>query len=89
MAKRQSNTSSFERSLKPKLGSGYKFASHLPRDMRAKAPAYTVDIRQHAENARVCSFKEKERVIVDRRPIDPPPIVQLYTDELDKRSVIF
>ncbi|EOQ98812.1 hypothetical protein J056_002765 [Wallemia ichthyophaga EXF-994] len=84
MAKRQSNTSSFERSLKPKLGSGYKFASHLPRDMRAKAPAYTVDIRQHAENARVCSFKEK----VDRRPIDPPPIIQLYTDEVDKSEFL-
>ncbi|TIA69053.1 hypothetical protein E3P91_03805 [Wallemia ichthyophaga] len=84
MAKRQSNTSSFERSLKPKLGSGYKFASHLPRDMRAKAPAYTVDIRQHAENARICSFKEK----VDRRPIDPPPIIQLYTDEVDKSEFL-
>ncbi|KAH8549875.1 velvet factor-domain-containing protein [Umbelopsis sp. PMI_123] len=33
-------------------------------------------VRQQPIHARLCSFKEK----VDRRPIDPPPIVQLVCD---------
>ncbi|KAL1920280.1 uncharacterized protein VTP21DRAFT_1426 [Calcarisporiella thermophila] len=34
---------------------------------------YNLLVRQHPERARLCSFRDK----VDRRPIDPPPIVQL------------
>ncbi|KAI8082964.1 velvet factor-domain-containing protein [Halteromyces radiatus] len=35
---------------------------------------YKLKVLQQPSKARLCSFKEK----VDRRPIDPPPIVQLY-----------
>ncbi|KAI8086073.1 velvet factor-domain-containing protein [Halteromyces radiatus] len=38
---------------------------------------YRLVVRQQPEKARLCSFKEK----VDRRPLDPPPIVQLFTDK--------
>ncbi|KAI9226588.1 MAG: velvet factor, partial [Piptocephalis tieghemiana] len=34
-------------------------------------------IRQQPRQARLCSFKEK----VDRRPIDPPPIIQIVSDD--------
>ncbi|ORZ23478.1 velvet factor-domain-containing protein [Absidia repens] len=39
--------------------------------------SYRLIVRQQPEKARLCSFKEK----VDRRPLDPPPIVQLLTDK--------
>ncbi|CAO3592313.1 unnamed protein product [Absidia cylindrospora] len=35
---------------------------------------YQLKVLQQPSKARLCSFREK----VDRRPIDPPPIVQLY-----------
>ncbi|KAI8640583.1 velvet factor-domain-containing protein [Parasitella parasitica] len=35
---------------------------------------YTLTVQQQPEKARLCSFKDK----VDRRPLDPPPIVQLH-----------
>ncbi|KAL4206316.1 hypothetical protein CU097_010366 [Rhizopus azygosporus] len=35
---------------------------------------YTLTVRQQPKKARLCSFKDK----VDRRPLDPPPIVQLH-----------
>ncbi|ORZ26236.1 velvet factor-domain-containing protein [Absidia repens] len=35
---------------------------------------YKLKVLQQPSKARLCSFREK----VDRRPIDPPPIVQLY-----------
>ncbi|KAI8987540.1 velvet factor-domain-containing protein [Mycotypha africana] len=35
---------------------------------------YALTVRQQPEKARLCSFKDK----VDRRPLDPPPIVQLH-----------
>ncbi|ORX52294.1 hypothetical protein DM01DRAFT_1059462 [Hesseltinella vesiculosa] len=35
--------------------------------------SYRLEVLQQPRKARLCSFKEK----VDRRPIDPPPIVQL------------
>ncbi|CAO3591094.1 unnamed protein product [Absidia cylindrospora] len=41
--------------------------------------SYRLIVRQQPEKARLCSFKEK----VDRRPLDPPPIVQLLTDKSD------
>ena len=75
MSKRQSDANVFERSSKPKLSNGFKFSGSLARDLHPKAPyvvisyshmqlirsgsTYTIDIRQHAVNARVCSFKEK------------------------------
>ncbi|CAO3688345.1 unnamed protein product [Rhizopus stolonifer] len=37
---------------------------------------YSLVVRQHPAKARLCSFKEK----VDRRPIDPPPIVELLNN---------
>ncbi|KAI8343393.1 velvet factor-domain-containing protein [Chlamydoabsidia padenii] len=40
-------------------------------------PNYRLTVRQQPKKARLCSFKEK----MDRRPLDPPPIVQLLTDE--------
>ncbi|CAO3666036.1 unnamed protein product [Rhizopus stolonifer] len=38
---------------------------------------YSLKILQQPNKARLCSFKEK----VDRRPIDPPPIVQILCNE--------
>lgn len=35
---------------------------------------YCLAVRQQPQKARLCSFKDK----VDRRPLDPPPIVQLF-----------
>ncbi|KAI8075360.1 velvet factor-domain-containing protein [Gilbertella persicaria] len=35
---------------------------------------YALTVRQQPKRARLCSFKDK----VDRRPLDPPPIVQLH-----------
>ncbi|KAI8373871.1 velvet factor-domain-containing protein [Blakeslea trispora] len=40
-----------------------------------EAPFYKLIVRQQPCKARLCSFKEK----VDRRPIDPPPIIQLLS----------
>ncbi|KAL1919019.1 uncharacterized protein VTP21DRAFT_2400 [Calcarisporiella thermophila] len=37
---------------------------------------YTLLVRQQPRQARLCSFRDK----VDRRPIDPPPIVQLVAE---------
>lgn len=59
--------------------------------------SYTLLVRQHPERARICSFKDKSgsqlhlssskpksltrSTPVDRRPIDPPPIVQLVSPD--------
>ncbi|KAI9355465.1 velvet factor-domain-containing protein [Pilaira anomala] len=40
-------------------------------------PKYSLVMRQQPQKARLCSFKDK----VDRRPLDPPPIVQLYQND--------
>ncbi|TIB76155.1 hypothetical protein E3Q22_03680 [Wallemia mellicola] len=69
----------FERNSRLKL-SVFRFSGNLLRDSSAQLPLYSINIRQHAKNARVCSFREK----VDRRPIDPPPIIQIHTNEYDK-----
>ncbi|KAJ9119566.1 hypothetical protein QFC22_003275 [Naganishia vaughanmartiniae] len=37
---------------------------------------FTLVMRQQPERARLCSFKE-ENDTIDRRPVDPPPIVQI------------
>ncbi|KAI9254278.1 velvet factor-domain-containing protein [Sporodiniella umbellata] len=42
-------------------------------------PRYSLAILQQPKKARLCSFKEK----VDRRPIDPPPVVQILCDRPD------
>ncbi|KAJ8654053.1 hypothetical protein O0I10_010264 [Lichtheimia ornata] len=41
-------------------------------------------VRQQPVKARLCSFKEK----VDRRPVDPPPIVQLICRDPDDQSYL-
>ncbi|CAO3646959.1 unnamed protein product [Cunninghamella echinulata] len=41
---------------------------------------YTLKICQQPLRARLCSFKDK----VDRRPLDPPPIIQLISDTIDE-----
>ncbi|KAG1454375.1 hypothetical protein G6F46_008287 [Rhizopus delemar] len=38
---------------------------------------YSLTVRQQPQKARLCSFKDK----VDRRPLDPPPIVQLHQND--------
>ncbi|KAI8393842.1 velvet factor-domain-containing protein [Radiomyces spectabilis] len=48
------------------------FTSHLFSNKLNSSP-YMLIVRQQPCKARLCSFKEK----VDRRPIDPPPIIQL------------
>ncbi|KAI9307011.1 velvet factor [Cunninghamella echinulata] len=41
---------------------------------------YTLKICQQPLRARLCSFKDK----VDRRPLDPPPIIQLVSNTIDE-----
>ncbi|KAI9487581.1 MAG: velvet factor-domain-containing protein [Benjaminiella poitrasii] len=41
--------------------------------MNQRSTLFNLIVRQQPSKARLCSFKEK----VDRRPIDPPPIIQL------------
>ncbi|OLL26600.1 hypothetical protein NEOLI_004285, partial [Neolecta irregularis DAH-3] len=50
----------------------YNFVRPDPVRAPDKRPAYDLAIRQQPERARVCTVKERER-----RPVDPPPIVQL------------
>ncbi|KAI9487308.1 MAG: velvet factor-domain-containing protein [Benjaminiella poitrasii] len=50
------------------------FVDTLMYSNTADQNIYTLTIRQQPKKARQCSFKDK----VDRRPIDPPPIVQLH-----------
>ncbi|KAL1931852.1 hypothetical protein VTP01DRAFT_8908 [Rhizomucor pusillus] len=51
--------------------------STIPQQLLSDHPEtnlqYQLIVRQQPVRARLCSFKEK----VDRRPVDPPPIVQL------------
>ncbi|CAO3620700.1 unnamed protein product [Mucor hiemalis] len=41
-----------------------------------QSPLFSLVVRQQPCKARLCSFKEK----VDRRPIDPPPIIQITSN---------
>lgn len=41
-----------------------------------RSPLFSLVVRQQPCKARLCSFKEK----VDRRPIDPPPIIQITSN---------
>lgn len=53
---------------------GYAPSGYDERDMRT----YKLVVCQQPLHARMCGFGEK-----DRRPIDPPPIVQLFVDKQD------
>jgi hypothetical protein len=44
----------------------------------APCRTYKLSVCQQPLHARMCGFGEK-----DRRPIDPPPIVQLFVDKQD------
>ncbi|KAL0094767.1 hypothetical protein J3Q64DRAFT_1078602 [Phycomyces blakesleeanus] len=49
-------------------------------------PTYHIIVRQEPQKARLCSFKEK----VDRRPIDPPPILQLvFSSPTDDPTLLY
>ncbi|BFZ60542.1 hypothetical protein YB2330_001579 [Saitoella coloradoensis] len=56
----------------------YSFISADAAQVRntSKGIQYDLLIRQQPDRARVCTFKEKER-----RPVDPPPIIQLKVRE--------
>nr|ODN95535.1 hypothetical protein L204_04075 [Cryptococcus depauperatus CBS 7855] len=43
-------------------------------------PAYSLTVKQQPERARLCSYKE-ENETMDRRPIDPPPIVEIIASD--------
>ncbi|CAO0802584.1 unnamed protein product [Mucor circinelloides] len=47
--------------------------------MNTRSSLFHLVVRQQPSKARLCSFKEK----VDRRPIDPPPIIQLSSNQQD------
>ncbi|KAK8849611.1 hypothetical protein IAR55_004946 [Kwoniella newhampshirensis] len=54
---------------------------------------YSLRVRQQPERARLCSYKEENETI-DRRPVDPPPVVELYShavpiDELLESTSFF
>ncbi|OCF35243.1 hypothetical protein I316_03286 [Kwoniella heveanensis BCC8398] len=44
-------------------------------------PLYELKVRQQPERARLCSYKEENETI-DRRPVDPPPVVELRSHEI-------
>lgn len=54
-------------------GAQYRFLV----DSRASRshPPYQLVVRQQPSSARICSFKDK----IDRRPLDPPPIVEIIS----------
>ncbi|KAK9764897.1 hypothetical protein K7432_007217 [Basidiobolus ranarum] len=60
----------------PIATSGYKFLPDLESLGYQPGGTYSLIVRQQPKQARLCSSKEK----VDRRPIDPPPIVQIKVD---------
>ncbi|KAF9310474.1 hypothetical protein BG003_008522 [Podila horticola] len=59
--------------VKSTSSSPYCFVSGQSNKTNASSPSkYVLSIRQQPEKAKVCGVKER-----DRRPIDPPPIVQI------------
>ncbi|CAO3639341.1 unnamed protein product [Mucor hiemalis] len=48
--------------------------THQQKQHQFEPTKYCLAVRQQPQKARLCSFKDK----VDRRPLDPPPIVQLF-----------
>ncbi|KAJ1982224.1 hypothetical protein H4R35_000395 [Dimargaris xerosporica] len=60
-------------SPRPAASHGYRFLdSSAFNVLRASSNSYRMIIRQQPRQAKVCMAKDK-----DRRPIDPPPIIQL------------
>ncbi|KAI7876564.1 hypothetical protein K492DRAFT_172389 [Lichtheimia hyalospora FSU 10163] len=64
-------------------------STHHLRSQQDRVPAslrnsIELVVRQQPVKARLCSFKEK----VDRRPVDPPPIVQLICRDPDDQSYL-
>lgn len=53
-------------------------AAAIPLRQRRRG-GWSMQVKQQPERARLCSFKE-ENDTIDRRPVDPPPIVQIYAD---------
>lgn len=53
----------------------YNFVSTSNRQLPLDSNQYQLVIRQQPKQARLCSSKER-----DRRPVDPPPIIQLKVD---------
>ncbi|KAI9028277.1 velvet factor-domain-containing protein [Phycomyces nitens] len=74
-------------------------ASTLPSP--TLTPTYHIVVRQEPQKARLCSFKEKGlaqalqnifliQTTVDRRPIDPPPILQLvFSSPTDDPTLLY
>lgn len=61
-------------------GIGGALAGALPlRQRQSRRGGWSMEVKQQPERARLCSFKE-ENDTIDRRPVDPPPIVQIYAD---------
>ncbi|WVW86989.1 hypothetical protein I302_109045 [Kwoniella bestiolae CBS 10118] len=50
-------------------------------DLMIMRRTYTLTVRQQPERARLCSYKEENETI-DRRPVDPPPVVELKSDQI-------
>ncbi|WWC73761.1 uncharacterized protein I206_107733 [Kwoniella pini CBS 10737] len=48
---------------------------------------YTLSVKQQPERARLCSYKEENETI-DRRPVDPPPVVELKSDEVPLERLV-
>ncbi|KAI9183670.1 hypothetical protein H9P43_004588 [Blastocladiella emersonii ATCC 22665] len=52
-------------------------SSTTPLTVTKRGVTYTMVIRQNPEKARMCGYGERS----DRRPIDPPPIIQVKVDD--------
>ncbi|WVF68456.1 hypothetical protein IAT40_003222 [Kwoniella sp. CBS 6097] len=50
-------------------------------------PLYELKVRQQPERARLCSYKEENETI-DRRPVDPPPVVELRSHEIPSERLL-
>ncbi|WVQ96003.1 hypothetical protein IAU59_003103 [Kwoniella sp. CBS 9459] len=50
-------------------------------------PLYELKVRQQPERARLCSYKEENETI-DRRPVDPPPVVELRSHQISTEHLL-
>ncbi|KAH9814421.1 velvet factor-domain-containing protein [Melampsora americana] len=55
------------------IGTQYRFLVNSRASQ--SHPPYQLVVRQQPSSARICSFKDK----IDRRPLDPPPIVEIIS----------
>ncbi|CAG8614090.1 685_t:CDS:2 [Paraglomus occultum] len=62
----------------------YNFVSSWNRKRPLDSSQYKLIIRQQPKQARLCSNKER-----DRRPVDPPPIIQLKIDGYSEEAQNF